>query len=501
MRAWRWVAAVAIGCAVAVAGAQTSTPEDGLPAIARLQEYAAYRVSSTNPDPRSNDAWSLRVDTGPYAGVTVAEGTGLGSRMTAYRWHLPDPIPFRTALRFDLEHNGWTFNPDGSVRSASEERADLFSSVAFWYQRGIAEDLPPVPYGAARLPHGNAIQIEAEDAVGEVVVVDGEVRVLPELFWGMDVLLLAADGPGASFELPFEVAADGRYELAVEAAQSFDYGNWHTLLDGRPTTAAAIEHEPGATVLGNEIRAYHHETYVGADHVLGWYELAAGRHALRFVCDGKDPASTGYDLGIDNLVLARTGADVWPGEGGLDAAAEAVRTLGELAAPELDARLGELAAATGGGNAALRRAALAVLIERTRVTALPIATFTGRLADPDPVVRGLAAIALKGLGPAAQPALANLAAALRDDDENVRLAAADAIAAQGPAAAAAVPQLIAACRVEDQAVHVQRSLATALGAIGPAAAAALPVLEDLARIPRVSWPAEAAIRAIAHPQH
>ena len=31
-------------------------------------------------------------------GVTVAEGTGLGSRMTAYRWHLADPVPFTKSL-------------------------------------------------------------------------------------------------------------------------------------------------------------------------------------------------------------------------------------------------------------------------------------------------------------------------------------------------------------------------------------------------------------------
>ena len=44
--------------------------------------------------------------------------------------------------------------------------------------------------------------------------------------------------------------------------------------------------------------------------------------------------------------------------------------------------------------------------------------------------------------------------------------------------------------------HACRSLADALGAIGPAAGASLPELRELARIPRVKWAAEAAIRRI-----
>jgi hypothetical protein len=48
------------------------------------------------------------------------------------------------------------------VKSAFGERTDLISSVAFRYQEGVASDQPPVPYGPARLPQGNASQIEVE---------------------------------------------------------------------------------------------------------------------------------------------------------------------------------------------------------------------------------------------------------------------------------------------------------------------------------------------------
>jgi hypothetical protein len=456
-------------------------------------------IIGTGTEDYFNDAWSLRVDTGPYAGVTVAEGTGLGSRMSAYRWHLVDPIPFKSELRFVFEHNGWTFNPDGSVRSASGERADLFSSVAFWYQKGIAMGRPPVPYGTARLPHGNATQFETEEVFAAITTEGGTVTILPELFWGKDVVLFEAEGPGARMDVPFKVETAGRYELSVQTAHSFDYGDYQTLLDGEPTVAAEIEHEPGATVLGNEIHAYHRETYVGADHFIGWFDLEAGDHVLSFICTGRDSRSSGYALGVDNLVLALTGREAWPGEGGIDPAAEAILALAELPASELATQLPALEVALGAADAEVRRSALQVLIKCGQLHGVPVLLFGDLLSDPEPEVRGLAAVALRELGPAGEPVMQDLIAALSDPEENVRIAAADAIATKGPTAIVAIPALIRACQVEGEEVHVQRSLVSALGAIGPPAREALPVLRELAQIPRVSWPAEAAILEIEGP--
>jgi HEAT repeat protein len=59
-----------------------------------------------------------------------------------------------------------------------------------------------------------------------------------------------------------------------------------------------------------------------------------------------------------------------------------------------------------------------------------------------------------------------------------------------------IDRLIAAARVPDQHVHVLRSLADALGELGPEAARALPALHELARIPRVAWAANAAMKKI-----
>ncbi|HKD16760.1 MAG TPA: DUF2961 domain-containing protein [Thermoanaerobaculia bacterium] len=415
-------------------------------------------LMGTGSEDYFTDAWGLHVVNGLYAGVTVADGTGLGSRMTGYRWHILDPIPFTKSLHFDIEHLGWTYNQDGSIKSAFGVRNDLMSSVAFWYQDGIATGLPPVPYGSARLPQGNAYQFEVETAMDRIRAEKGKAEVVPDLFWSKDVVVFHGDGPGATLTIPFEVAEAGDYELYTQVAQGSDYGIYKVLLDGKPPVAPVLEHEPGADVRPQlSFDGYAYETYVGMDYQIGWPRLTKGPHTVTFVCLGKNAASEGYAVGVDNLILAQTGPAGWK-------KADTVR------APNVP----------------------------TGVTAL-----TASLSDPDPVVRGLCALELSKLGPAAAPAVSALTARLQDPDPIVRMEAAVALGTIGPKAALAVPALVAACRAPGQPLEVVRESATALGGIGPQASAALPVLREIAAkpIPHVGGvidltPAWAASRAI-----
>jgi len=411
-------------------------------------------IEGTGTEDYFNDAWGLHVNNGPYYGVTVAEGTDLGSRMTAYRWHLPDPIPFTKSLKAEIEHKGWTYNADGAVKSAFGERTDLISSVAFWYQEGIAGDQPPVPYGSARLPQGNALQIEVEKSLAECRAADGKASPSPDLFWSKDVILFEARGKGARLEVPFDVPEAGTYEIYTEVAQGSDYGVYTVLLDGKPAQGSQLEHEPGADLRPQtQFDGYALETYVGLGYQVGWVPLTKGRHTLTYVCLGKREASSGFNLGVDDIILARVGPEAW-------AAAAAFR---EPRVPS-------------GSAADLGR------------------TLT---SDSDPVIRGLAALTLRDQGRASGPALPALIAGLRDEEAGVRMMSANAIAAIGPGAAPAVPALITAGSAKNEHPHVLRSVAAALGGIGkPAGVPALPLLRQLAKIPRVQWAAEAAIKEL-----
>ncbi len=410
-------------------------------------------IEGTGSEDYFNDAWGLHVNDAPYYGVTVAEGTGLGSRMTAYRWHLVDPIPFDKSLKAEIEHKGWTFNADGAVKSGFGERVDLMSSVAFWYQQGIALDQPPVPYGAARLPQGNALQIEVERSMPEIKSEKGKVSVFPDLFWSKDVVVFEGQGVGSSVTIPFDVPEDGDYEVYAQMAKGSDYGVYTVLLDGKPPVAPVLEHEPGADVRPQvQFDGYALETYVGADYQVGWPRLTKGRHTLTFQCLGKREDSSGFVVGIDDIVLAKTGPAAW---------------------------------------------AAAAKLQEPRVPSGSVADLAKALSDPNPVTRGLAAMALRNEGPKALPALPALTAALKDPDPNVRMMSGNAIAAIGKGAAPAVPELMAACSVKDEQIHVLRACAAALGEIGkPAATKALPLLKELAKMPRVRWAAERAIKNI-----
>ena len=409
-------------------------------------------LQGTGSEDYFNDAWGLHVAEGEYTGSPISEGEGLGARMSAYRWHLMDPVPFTKSIRVEIEHKGWTYMPDGKVKTAFGERTDLISSVAFWYQKGIATDQPPVPYGSARLPHGNAQQIEVEKSVADAKAEKGKVSVSKELFWGKDVILFEGEGPGARIEVPFDVNEDGEYELSTQVAQAPDYGVYEILLDGKPVTGRELEHEPGADIrTQTRFDGYAWDTYVGLDRQLGWLNLSKGRHSLTFVCIGKNPASSGYTLGVDNVILARTGAKGW---------------------------------------------SAAASVSEPKLAARDVPGFVRALSDPDPRVRTLAALALEREGSAAAPALGALAAALKDPDPSVREAAARAIGAQGSAAAPAVPALAAACQVSGQPGAVVRACLYSSGSLGKVAVPALPAIRSTLDNPSAGWVAERAIQDI-----
>jgi hypothetical protein len=56
-----------------------------------------------------------------------------------YRFNIEDPIHFSKSLRAGIEHG------------AANDRADKYTSVAFWYQTEPHEKLEPLPPVAQRL--------------------------------------------------------------------------------------------------------------------------------------------------------------------------------------------------------------------------------------------------------------------------------------------------------------------------------------------------------------
>ena len=484
------------------------------------------QIYGTGTEDYVNEAWGLRVSTGPWTGTPVAEGERVGARLTGYRWHVPDPVPFTKSLWAGIEHTGWTYNEDGTLRSGSEERPDYFSSTAFWYQKSVNEDLLEPPYGEARLPLGNAQQIAVEDSLSEVTSEKGKAAVQREVDWGKDLLFFEAEGTGSRINVPLNVPENGRYEIVARIAQAPDYGDYYALLDGKPTNLDNRKAETSEIPsTGPEVfHNYLPEIYLAVDRPLGWLDLQKGRHTLSFVCVGRDGRSSGYNLGINDVVLEKISRTVAaahqsappnaPQTGGIvyrglplsayvqqlkrptgTNRADVVRAIGAFG-EDAEVAVKLVAEALTDPDANTRSAAAWSLSQMGAAGRPAIPALEKALMDDNPRVRSLSAVALRSMGLKAAAAVPALVRALSDPEAYVRAPAADAIGNIGPAAKAAVQPLSERLLTTGEQVYVLRSIATALGKIGPDAAAALPGLQQALKMPRVTYTAQEAILRI-----
>jgi hypothetical protein len=88
-----------------------------------------------------SDAWGMREDENPFYGCPLQEPDfKTGSKATVYRFHIPDPIPFKKSIRVTIEHGH------------ANDRSDYFSSVAYWYQSEPHKSFPPLPPMKERIP-------------------------------------------------------------------------------------------------------------------------------------------------------------------------------------------------------------------------------------------------------------------------------------------------------------------------------------------------------------
>ncbi len=482
------------------------------------------QIYGTGTEDYFNDAWDLRERDGAWAGTPIAEGELAGSRLSGFRWHVPDPIVFTKSIWAGIEHSGWTSNPDGSVRSGFEERPDFFSSVAFWYQKGVNQELPEPPYGAARLPFGNATQIAVEDSVNDVTTEKGKVSVLRDVDWAKDLLWFQAEGEGSRVNIPIDIPEDGKYEIVADIAEGPDYGDYTALFDGKPANVDWRKPStseiplPGPEVFHN----YLPEIYVARDRTLGMYKLTKGRHTITLVCVGKEPRSVGYNVGVNDVVLEKVPEQP-------EQVVEAPKCMSEKSGPEFrgcplsyyatqlksdsaDDRLAAIraigsfgadaatatsavAAVLSDSDATTRQAAAAALGEMGPTSAAAVPALAKALSDSNPRVRDLAAVALESMGRKAAPAIPELVSALNDPVDYVRAPAADALGAIGPGAQPAVKALAEKLLTKDQG-FVLGSVAYALGDIGPNAKDALPALEQVLKMRRVGSAAEEAILKI-----
>ena len=101
-----------------------------------------HAIQGTGSEDYFCESYGLRAGAFPYYGVTIHEK----SFVTAYRWHVPDPVPFEKSIRFLIEHGRGT---------APFRSKNFYYSVAYWYQAEPHGPFPKMPSIAERTSWAN----------------------------------------------------------------------------------------------------------------------------------------------------------------------------------------------------------------------------------------------------------------------------------------------------------------------------------------------------------
>ena len=183
------------------------------------------QLRGTGTEDYFNDAWGFREFSAPYHGVSVYEGVFPGDRVTAYRWHIPDPVPFKDSLRVEMEHRGSLFTDNAQQLGSFEERSDWISSVAFWYQYPALEITDPIAAVETRVaPYSELIPSDL------VYRKEGQGLVMAE---GDGVGYMPGKGQG-SIEFDLEIREAGLYQISGIFYHAIMAGVFRVYLDGKP---------------------------------------------------------------------------------------------------------------------------------------------------------------------------------------------------------------------------------------------------------------------------
>lgn len=187
------------------------------------------QLRGTGTEDYFNDSWGFREFSTPYHGVTLYEGVLTGDRVSAYRWHITDPIPFKKSLHAEIEHRGSIFDEDAPLTNIEVggfiERYDWFSSVAFWYQNPPVASDEPFPTREERIPpHKMLMASELPFRANPSLLV------LPQ---EPAVLYLPGISTG-SIEFDLEIEEAGRYRLDGVFMFSLMGGVYQVYLNDKP---------------------------------------------------------------------------------------------------------------------------------------------------------------------------------------------------------------------------------------------------------------------------
>jgi len=250
------------------------------------EEFAT--IVGTGTEDYFSSGWYY--DTGAYSalyhGVNIKD-TDKG-RISTYRWHIEDAIPFEKSIRFTIDH--------GPVNDVAAD----YSSVAFYYQTHPHPAFPPLPVDLMpvepppipRIPG----MIEGERLRGSAKATQGNIEVQGMEGWegtwsGDNQLWWLPQAAGARLTLTVNAPEAKEYELVGYFTQAKDYGDVRVYVNG------------AAEALPTVVRGYSENVRPSGPISLGRVPLKAGANTIELEVAGKDARSSGYLVGLDGFVL------------------------------------------------------------------------------------------------------------------------------------------------------------------------------------------------------
>ncbi|MEI6915477.1 MAG: glycoside hydrolase family 172 protein [Armatimonadota bacterium] len=252
---------------------------------------SSTEYNGTGTEDYFNSGWYFRE--GPVAqplhGCLVKDDES--SRISVYRFHLTDRIPFKESIDFDLEHGGVNDAP-GAV----------YSSIAHWYSSRPA-DASTAPVNAVRLsiprkPYvspANALALAAlartERSGGTVKKANWES--ISDTFSGGPLLIFRPANIGNAVSLQLNIPYADNGPIAMVVCKGPGMGKVRVSMD--------------EVVIG-EVDLWSPEANHPAIVDLQGVLLQSGVHSLRIQSIGRNSASKGLAIALSHLQLGSSGA-------------------------------------------------------------------------------------------------------------------------------------------------------------------------------------------------
>jgi hypothetical protein len=265
-------------------------------------------LHGTGSEDYFSDAWGMREDENLFYGCPLQETDfQAGSKATVYRWHIPDPVPFRRSIRVTIEHGH------------ANDRADDYSSTAYWYQTEPHAPFPALPDAARRLPfawsspegfirpswtnertEAGTLFADSRQALAFWTPKAPGVSLFDSAYYDRTgtrypLLLTESAKAGETADVSFTVEVPDRYTLDLYFLKGPDRGNL------KPVSLTDLKGKRNLS--GPEYRGYSSDKGIGR---LGIEDLSLPGGACRVTLEvtAREKASSGDDFGFVGLALS-----------------------------------------------------------------------------------------------------------------------------------------------------------------------------------------------------